>query len=171
MVQVAQHLLAARANVNFVGLTADSLHEGTGIGQRARTRGKTRHGVGFDISAWIVQQIHSTSCDNKGLRRIQPTRDTHHHLADAGTGEAFHQALDLDVVRFVTPAVAHCRVARHEWESVILTLTQQSFGLGEFQRKTDVPKLAYDVAVELYTLIKTRLAHALLGQALQVKIS
>src|SRR4029450_4929413 len=43
MVQVAQHLLAARTNVNFVGLTADSLHEGTGIGQRARTRGKARH--------------------------------------------------------------------------------------------------------------------------------
>src|SRR5215470_10023314 len=71
MIQVAQHLFAAWANINFTGLTADSRHQGVSIGQRARTRGKARQSVGLNISARIVEEIHGASRDNEGLSRIQ----------------------------------------------------------------------------------------------------
>jgi hypothetical protein len=81
--EIAQHLLTARADIDFARLAADGLHERPGIGERALAGGKTGHGVGFDVRAWIAQHIHGARCDDQGMCRIKSTGDPQHHLGDA----------------------------------------------------------------------------------------
>src|SRR4029453_19640785 len=73
--EMPEHLLTARADIDFARLAADGLHERPGIGERALARGKTGHSVGFDVRAWIAQHIHSARRDDKGMCGIKPAGD------------------------------------------------------------------------------------------------
>ena len=118
----------------------------------------------------IAQQIHGAGGDNERLGRVESPGDADDHFADAGALEAFHQPVHLDIVGFVATPVAYGRIAGDVGETIILALAQQPFALWQVERHADITKLADRVAVVLHALTKTRLAHAFLRQAVQIKV-
>src|SRR5262245_23845196 len=68
--EVAQHLLTARADIEFTRLAANGLHERPSMGERAIAGGKTWHGVGFDMCPSTTQHIHGARGDDQGMRGI-----------------------------------------------------------------------------------------------------
>src|SRR5204863_453858 len=110
MANILQHLKTGRLNIDLFGGHLECLHELEGVAAGLVACCKARKHICQDIAAWQTQPIERLSTDDQRMRRIQSSRNTDNHFPDPCGSETFHQAMDLDVVRFETALIPLGRI-------------------------------------------------------------
>jgi len=166
---VAEHLHAARADVDLVGLHAQGLHQAVGVPVRLVRRGKARHGVGFHAGPGPAQQVHRPGRHDERVGGVEAAGDADDDVPDPRGLQPRGQTLDLDVVGLVAALVALRGVGRHVGEAGIGPCQQDASlrGLhGEAHPAEPLDAVPQDPGV----LAEARQAHPVLDEAVQVDV-
>ena len=114
VVEVLQHLLGGRADIDLGGGHAHRAHQGPGVRLCPVRGGEAGQGVGQDVAARQAQLVHRPGRHDQGLGRVEPARNADHQLAQARGLDPPGQALNLDVVGLVAILGQLGRVGRRE---------------------------------------------------------
>ncbi len=167
---ILEHLEAARADVQLVGLHPQDLHQPEGIGVGLVRGGEARHGVGLDVAPGQLEEIHGPGRYDEGVGGIQAAGDTDDHVADPRRLEPLGQALDLDVVGLVTSLVPLAGVGGDVRETGVFPGQKNSRAPGDVEIETDPPERPHPVAVGPGVLAEARETHPVLGQTVQIDV-
>ena len=165
----SKHLHAALADVDFVDLHAEGLHEPVGIAVGLVRRGKPRHRVGLHAGAGIAQQIHRPCRDDESMGGIEAAGDADDDVFDPRGLQALGQPLDLDVVGLVAALVALCRVRRHIGKAGVLP-GKRDAPLRDLHGEGHLPVPFGPVSEDPGVLAETRKTHPVLDEAVQVDV-
>ena len=71
VIDIFQHLLCGRLDIDLFGSDAERVHQLPGIGFRDIRSGKARHGIAADIGTRTLQPVHRLGRDKQRMRAVQ----------------------------------------------------------------------------------------------------
>ena len=114
MIDVGEHLLASRGDVDFLRGDAERAHQPPGVGLGAFARGEGRQSEAEHIFARQTERIHRRHRDEQRLSGVESARDADHHLFDFRGAQPLFEAVRLYVERLETQLGEPRFVGRHE---------------------------------------------------------
>ena len=113
VVDIAEHLGAGRANVDFRGRNTQGGHQAPRIAKRQLASRKARHRVCEDVFARQSQAVHSFGGDDEGVGGVQAPGYADNCALCAHARKPLKQAVDLDVVGLEPALVPLVRITGH----------------------------------------------------------
>ena len=169
MADVAQHLQAGGADVEFSSSDPEGVHEGVGIGEGRAARREAGHGPGEDVATRKTQPIHCLRRNDQGMGRVEPPGDPDDQLLDPRALQPLHQAVNLDVVGLVTALLADGGVEGHVRKALDAPL-QGDLPLRHGKGKGDSTQARDLVTMHRHGVAEGGRPHPVLHQPLEIKV-
>ena len=109
--------------------------------------------------------------DEQRLRGIEPARNSDHDFIDPRRLQPLHKPLGLNFVDFLAAFFAAGRIAQHIRKTLVGTFQGEPLSRRQIRRKANGAKLRGILEMIVNRLGEGVLAHAILGQAVQVDIA
>jgi hypothetical protein len=169
VVQVFEHLLRRRADVDLQCRDAERTHQVPGGLPRLRRCRKARHRDRQHVTTRQRQLIEGACRHQQGLGRIEPSGYADDGTLEAGRLQPLGEALHLDAVDFPAALASGRGLGRHVGEAVDDAPERHR----RRRRRSFEGKLAHACKprpVRIRAIAEARQAHALLPQAVQVDV-
>lgn len=169
MLEVGEHLLRRRPDVDLGRGDAERAHQRPGVGP-GRLRGReARQGEAQDVAARQAETVEGARGDEQRVARIEAAGHADHDVLQAGRLQALAQSLHLDVERLEAIAIEPVRIVRNEREAIDRT-DEADVGVVWRVPDRDAPECALRVSGRARCRVEGRRAHALGAQALDVDV-
>ena len=120
MIDLGQHQLGRRGDVDRLERDAQCLGQPGGVALRPLTGRETRQGERQNVAARTLFPVHRAGGDDQGVRGVQSAGQPQHHLRIVQCAQPLLEAGHLDVVGLIAILLQPSLIRRHKREPLDL---------------------------------------------------